>query len=229
MASSAMSMNRNPKAWQVVPDHCDAYGWIPRNGLPLRMDLYFLKGSDQPQLALTLSEIRANEEAPEDLFPLDRNSALPPQEFAGIEAVASASAGPTRLGTWYALRLSSTKALICWTQHVMVDGEVKWFAQEPTFLLAGKESNEALKVENLREFSSNAVRWRWSLISLSGEEQLTGATIHATVKHDGNSASCEILPLQFPKDRLQEVFDVMQELTPSATSDRILTIDSVLR
>lgn len=204
--------------------------WLnPRNGLPVRVDIFRLSSDAEPQLALTLNEIRVNEVAPDDLFPLERDSALLAREFAGIKAVGFSSAGPTRMGTWYALQLSSTKALVCWTQHIIVDGEVKWFTHEPTFSLAGKESNEALKVENLREFSSNAVRWRWSLISLSGEEQLTGATIHATVKYDGNSAFCEILPLQFPTDRLQEVFDVMQELTPSANGEKILTLDSVVR
>lgn len=204
--------------------------WLnPRNGFPVKVDLYLLSSDAEPQLVLTLNEIRVNEGAPDDLFPLASDSDPLPQELAGIKAVGSASASPTQLGTWYGLQLSSTKALVCWTQHIIIDDEVKWFTHEPIFSLTGNGSNEALKVENLREFASNGVRWRWSLISLSGEDRFAGTTIRATVKHDGKSTSCEILPLQFPKDRLQEVFNVMQELTPSATGDKILTFDSMVR
>ncbi len=204
--------------------------WLnPRNGLPVRVDIFHLSSGAEPQLALTLSNILANEDAPDNLFPLEHDHALIPREFAGIEAVGFSSAGPARLGTWYALQLSSTKALVCWTQHIMVDDDIRWFTHEPKFSLAGQESNAVLEVENLREFSSNGVRWRWSLISLSGEEQFSGTTIRATVTYDGNSASGEILPLQFPEDRLQEAFDVMQELTLGATGDNVLTLDSLVK
>lgn len=230
---------------QVSGVDCDVYelqlvklqegrGWLhriwlnPRNGLPVRMDLYDLSNGSEPQLAMTLSDIRVNEDAPGDLFPLERSGDLPSPEPVGIRPEGgSASAGPIHVGAWYGLRLSPTKGLFCWTQHTVVNDEVRWFAHEPAFKSTYSESGETLQVETLREFASNGVRWRWSLVSLPSDEELELSTIYATIKYKGHSASFGSLLLQFPEDRLQEVFDVMQALTPGTTGDKVLTLESL--
>ncbi len=200
--------------------------WLnPRNGLPVRVE----SSDGEQELVSTLEKIELNVDAPADLFPLVADVDTPPRRPEGIDSVSSSAAGPVRMGAWHSLRLSPTKALVCWTQHDLIDNEKHWFAREPEFTLASNTTPQALTVETLREFVSKDVHWRWSLVRTAGGTELGHRDIRATVTHDNGVTAFEVKPLQFSDDRLPEVFDFLQAVTPGESGSNKLTLQSLTR
>ncbi|MCH9654817.1 MAG: hypothetical protein K0U86_19235 [Planctomycetes bacterium] len=204
--------------------------WLnPRTGLPEQIAVFDVDESGEEQLTMMLGTIDVDVTAPQDLFPLqqvERNNDDRPAERTNIEAIGSATAGPVGIAKWYSLQLDETTVLCCWSQRETIDGETLWFNQQPAFKLNSADEVRNLESQPIRDFESNGVRWRWSVVR--SDKPCAWRTLHVSATHGRNTASASLLPLRFPKSRLNEIFDLLQSLTGSEEEASATTLDSLI-
>lgn len=178
---------------------------------------------------MMLDDITFNSDAPEDLFPLQRGSqdlGHDLEQQSRVQAIGSATSGSVGIANWYSLQLNESTALCCWSQHEDVGGEVVWFNQQPRFQLVSADEVKDLRARSIRDFESDGVRWRWSLVR--SDKPFHGRMLQVSAVQDGNVVSATLLPLRFQVSRLQEMFDIMQSLSGGDKEDSSASLDSLL-
>ncbi len=204
--------------------------WLnPRTGLPLQIAAYQVNASGDEQLAMMLNDITFDNAAPQDLFPLQpakQNHGDALAQRTGIQAIGSATAGHVGIANWYSLQLNETTALCCWSQREEVDGETVWFNQQPNFKLISTDEVRDLRSRPIRDFESEGVRWRWSIVR--SDKPFIGRTLQVSATQGRSTVSATLLPLRFRTSRLKEMFDVVQSLSGGDQEASAATLDSLL-